>query len=324
MKASEISRVGVFGGAGIIGSSWTTYFLWKGLSVVVYDIDQNALAPARERITRNLSYLVENGVLTQEAVSNALDRVVFTQEIAEACQDVQLVQECAPENYEVKKTLVAALDKHGTSEILFASSTSGLLITEIAKGSKHPERCIGAHPYNPPHLIPLVEITKGKQSNDETVQTAYDFYKALGKEPIVLKKETLGFISNRLQIALHREAVDLVLNGVCSVEDVDKAVCFGPGLRYALMGPNLTYQLGGGALGLKGIMDHIGPSVEMWLADMAAWKKFPENCADILQDGVEKEMANRRPEQGRTNEEIARWRDDKLLELLRLLGKIDF
>ena len=322
MEVSGIKRIGVFGGAGIIGSSWATLFLWKGFPVNVYDIDQKALDLSRERIERNVSYLAEKGALSQESVVKALGRAFFTQDIKEACRNVQFVQESAPENYEVKMSLVAGLDEHGAPETLFASSTSGLLITEIAKNSRHPERCIGAHPYNPPHLIPLVEITRGEKTSEETVQTTYNFYKMLGKEPIVLNKETLGFISNRLQIALQREAVDLVLKGVCSVEDVDKAVCFGPGLRYALMGPNLIYQLGGGALGLKGIMEHIGPSVEKWLADMAVWKEFPKGCAEILQEGVEKEMANRRPEQGRTNEEITLWRDDKLLELLKLLDKI--
>ena len=322
MKVSEIKRIGVFGGGGIIGSSWATYFLWKGFPVSVYDLDQKALTLSRERITRNLSYLAEKGILTQEIVVKVLGRALFTQDIKEACHDVQFVQEASPENYDVKKSMVAALDQHGSPEALFASSTSGLLITEIAKDSRYPERCIGAHPYNPPHLIPLVEINKGERTSDETIQTAYDFYKVIGKEPIILKKEALGFISNRLQLALYREAIDIVLKGICSVEDVDKAVCFGPGLRFALMGPSLIFQLGGGKVGIKGLLEHVGPSIEMWWGDMAVWKKWPEGCRELLQEGVEKEMANRRPEEGRTTEEITLWRDDKLLKLLKLLNKI--
>jgi carnitine 3-dehydrogenase len=290
--------------------------------VSVYDLDQKALTLSRERITRNLSYLTEKGILTQEAVVKALGGALFTQDIKEACYDVQFVQESGPENYAVKKFLVAALDQHGSPEALFASSTSGLLITEIAKDSRYPERCIGAHPYNPPHLIPLVEINKGERTSDETVHTAFDFYKVIGKEPIILKKEALGFISNRLQLALYREAIDIVLKGICSVEDIDKAVCFGPGLRFALMGPNLIFQLGGGAVGLKGLLHHVGPSIEMWWGDMADWKKWPAECRELLQEGVEEEMANRRTEEGRTTEEITRWRDDKLLKLLQLLNRI--
>lgn len=237
-------------------------------------------------------------------------------------QDVQYVQESGPENYDVKKAVLAILDKYGSPETIFASSTSGLLITEIAKGSQHPERCIGAHPYNPPHLIPLVEITKGEQTSNAVVKVANDFYRLLGKEPIVLQKEALGFISNRLQIALYREAVNLVLTGVCSVEDVDKAVCYGPGLRYALLGPNLIFHLGGGQVGLKGVLEHIGPSMELWLKDMAVWKEFPAGSKDILQKGVLQEMQGRKQEEGKTTEEISRWRDEKLLNLLKLLNRI--
>lgn len=322
MNPSKISKIAVLGGGGVIGSSWSTYFLWKGFPVTIYDINDQALTLCRDRITSNLSYLEEKGVMTKKAVTEALGQALFTKEIKEALEDVQFVQEAAPENYAAKQVLVAALDRYGSPDTIFASSTSGLLITEIAKSSKYPERCIGAHPYNPPHLIPLVEITKGDHTSDATVQTAYDFYKRIGKEPIVLRKEALGFISNRLQLALYREAIDLVLRGVCSVEDVDKAVCFGPGLRFALMGPSLIFQLGGGKVGIKGLLEHVGPSVEMWWADMADWKKWPEGSREILQEGVNREIANRKPEEGRTTEEIALWRDDKLLKLLKLLNKI--
>jgi len=296
MKVSEIKRIGVLGG-GIIGSSWSTYFLWKGFPVVIYDINDQALTLSRNRITANLSYLKDKEVLTEKAVTDALERVLFTTEISEAVENVQFVQEAGPENYAAKQALVAALDRYGSPDTVFASSTSGLLITEIAKSSKYP-------------------------TDDTTVQTAYDFYKKIGKEPIILKKEALGFISNRLQLALYREAIDLVLRGVCSVEDIDKAVCFGPGLRFAFMGPNLIFQLGGGKVGIKGLLEHVGPSIEMWWADMAEWKKWPEGSREILQEGVNQEMANRRPEEGRTTDEITLWRDDKLLKLLKLLNKL--
>lgn len=322
MNPSEIRNIAVLGGGGVIGSGWSTYFLWKQFPVVIYDINDQALTLSRDRITANIFYLVEKEMLTQRAATEALRRGVFTTNLQEAVRDAQLIQEAAPENYAAKQPLVAALDQYGSPDAIFASSTSGLLITEIAKFSRHPERCIGAHPYNPPHLIPLVEITKGDNTSDAIVQRAYDFYKRIGKEPIILKKEALGFISNRLQLALYREAIDLVLKGVCSVEDIDKAVCFGPGLRYALMGPNLIFQLGGGKVGIKGLLQHVGSSVEMWWADMADWKKWPAGSMDLLQEGVNQEMANRQPAEGRTTEEITLWRDDKLLKLLKLLNKI--
>ena len=321
MKGPEIKKIAVIG-SGVIGSSWSTYFLWKGFDVAVYDVDDKALALARDRIVANLDYLIKKGVIKKKSADTFLKKALFTTDIKNALEKADFIQEAAPEYYNVKQSIMKAVDEHSSPDTVFASSTSGLLISEIAKFSKYPERCIGAHPYNPPHLIPLVELNKGEKTGKEYLQQAFDFYKAIGKEPIILNKEALGFISNRLQLALYREVIDLVMRGVCTVEDVDKAVCYGPGLRWALMGPSLIFHLGGGKVGLKGLLEHVGPSVELWWADMADWKKWPERSRDILQDGVVKEMANLPPEQGRTVEEISRWRDDMLIDLLRLLNRI--
>jgi len=321
MKTPEIKKAAVLGG-GMIGSSWATSFLWKGFPVHVYDISDEALKTARGRILGNMKYLAGKGILTTDKINVALSLAKYTTNIEEAVKGVQFIQESVLENYDVKQALLAEADRYAAADAIFASSTSGLLITEIARGSKHPERCIGAHPYNPPHLIPLVEINKGEKTAEETVERTYAFYKSIGKEPIVLQKEALGFIANRLAMGLYREAVDLVMRGVCSVEDVDKAVCFGPGLRYALMGSNLTYHLGGGPQGIQGLLKHVGPSIELWWGDMAVWKKMPAGWAEMAQEGVNKEMANRAPEQGRNNEEITRWRDDGLIEILKFLKKL--
>ncbi|MGO8945565.1 MAG: 3-hydroxyacyl-CoA dehydrogenase family protein [Syntrophobacteraceae bacterium] len=321
MKIPEIKKTAVLGG-GLIGSSWATNFIWKGVSVHIYDISDEALKTARNRIRENLEYLVSKSILTSGETNVAMGLVKYTTSLGEAVKDAQFLQESVLEQYEVKQALLAEVDKHAPADAIFASSTSGLLITEIAKGSELPERCLGAHPYNPPHLIPLVEISRGQKTSEQTVKRTCDFYMSLGKEPIVLRKEAHGFISNRLSMALYREAVDLVMRGVCSVEDIDKAVNFGPGLRYALMGPNLIYQLGGGPHGLKGLLKHVENSVELWLADMAVWKKWPPGWSETAQQGVNTEMANRPPEQGRTNEEITRWRDDGLIEILKFLKKI--
>jgi 3-hydroxyacyl-CoA dehydrogenase len=322
MKTTDIKKIAVLGASGMIGSGWMTFFLWKGFAVNAYDVNDDLLKTAKERIGGNLAYLAEKGIITKDTLNKALGRAVYTKDLKEALGDVQFVQECAPEKYEPKQALVAALDEYGSKEAIFASSTSGLLISEIAKNAKYPERCIGAHPYNPPHLIPLVEISKSEKTSAAVIQVALDFFQSAGKEPIILNKEAPGFIANRLQIAVYREAVDLVLRGVCTVADVDKALSFGPGLRYALMGQNLIFQLGGGKFGLTGIMTHIGKTAEVWMDDMAAWKKWPEGFIDIMQAGVDKEMVGRRPEEGRTNEEIMHWRDDKLLALLKILNKV--
>ncbi len=261
MEIAGIEKVAVLGG-GLIGSSWATNFLWKGVHVHIYDISDEAIETAGNRIRGNMEYLVSKGILTADKMKAALDLAEFTMSLEEAVKDVQFLQESTPERYEVKQRLIEEVDRHSPPDAVFASSTSGLLITQIAKNAKHPERCLGAHPYNPPHLIPLVEISKGQKTSEETVKRTCDFYKSLGKEPIVLRKEAPGFIANRLSIGLYREAVDLVMRGVCSVEEIDKAVSFGPGLRYALMGPNLICQLGGGQKGIKGLLDHVENSVE--------------------------------------------------------------
>lgn len=322
MNVKDIKKTAVLGGGGMIGSCWALNFLWKGYPVHIFDINDEALQNARNRIAGGFEFLVKRNILTADKAHVAMGLAKYTTDLAEAVADVQFIQEASPERYEVKQALLAEVDRHAPADAIFASSTSGLLITEIAKGSAHPERCLGAHPYNPPHLIPLVEIGKGEKTSEAAVETAVAFYKALGKEPVVLRKEALGFIANRLSVALYREAVDLVVRGVCSVEDVDKCVTFGPGLRYGLMGPNMIYHLAGGPFGLKGVMHHIGPTVEWWWEDMADWKKWPENWLDAAHEGVFLEMANRPAEQGRTSEEVARWRDDGLLALLRFHGKI--
>ncbi|KYZ76456.1 3-hydroxyacyl-CoA dehydrogenase [Anaerosporomusa subterranea] len=321
MQTSQFTKIACIG-SGLIGVGWTVNFIVKGYSVNLYDINKPQLETAAKLIQRNLEFLVAKEVLTQEGAAEAASRIFYYTDLAEAVKDVQFVQEAGPERYDVKQSILAEVEKHVSDEVVFASSTSGLLLTEIAKHAKHPERCLGAHPYNPVHLIPLVEITKGDKTSEKYVNLACEFYQQLGKEPIVLKKEALGFIANRLQVALYREAVELVMRGVCTVEEVDKAALFGPGLRFGILGPNLIFQLGGGAHGITGILTHIGPSVEMWWADMADWKRFPEGWIEMAQVGVDKAMANRDKQIGNTNEEVSRYRDDMLVEVLKLHKKL--
>jgi len=321
VPTNEIKKVACVG-AGIIGSSWATNFILKGYPVCLYDTGQKQLDNAKKSVINNLTILQKNALITQQTAAEAENLITYTMNMEEAVQAVQFIQESGPENYEIKQNILDMMEKFTSSETIIASSTSGLLITEIAKFSAHPERCIGAHPYNPPHIIPLVEITKGDKTSPEAVKCACDFYVRLGKEPIVLQKESLGFIANRLQMGLFREAVDLVTRGVCSVEDIDKAVTFGPGLRWALLGPNLIFQLAGGEHGIRGSSLHMNPSAEKWLADMAKWDKFPDGWPDIAQTGVDNEMANRSVEFGKTNEEIIQFRDQGLFEILKYHKKM--
>lgn len=321
MRSQDIKKVACVG-AGLIGSSFAVNFAMKGYPVTIYDIADKQLDAAREAVAGHLAGLRKYGILTADQADAAARLVGYSTGMQDAVGDVQFIQESGPENYEIKQRIMAEIEKYAPADTIIASSTSGLLVSEIARFARHPERCIGAHPYNPPHLIPLIEISKGDKSSPAAVTCACDFYTLLGKEPIVLRKEALGFIANRLQVALYREAVDLVTRGVCSVADVDRAVTFGPGLRWAVMGPNLLFHLGGGPHGIKGIIGHIGPSVEKWWEDMADWKKFPAGWGEQAQQGVEEEIAERPAVSGRTAGEIATFRDRMLLEMLKLHNKL--
>lgn len=310
-------------GAGVIGASWATNFILKGYPVALFDINDEFLAAARERIRLNLEFLQECGAIDTSKLRNSLDLISFTTKIKDAVAGAQFIQESGPENYAAKQKIIGEVEKFADKSAIIASSTSGLLISEIAKYALRPERCLGAHPYNPPHLIPLVEITRGEKTTEEFLQAAWTFYRALGKEPVILQKECLGFIANRLQTALYREAVDLVCRGVCSLEDVDKACLYGPGIRYAILGPNLIFQLGGGEAGIQGMMKNlVGPSFECWLPDMAKWEKLPDGWPLLAQKGVAAAMENRAADQGRTNVDLIRFRDRMLVNILKLHGKI--
>ena len=186
-------------------------------------------------------------------------------------------------------------------------------MTEIQKVMKHPERSIIAHPFNPAHLVPLVELVGGEQTSEDVVARLYEFFTSCGKVPVVIKKEIPGFLANRLQAAIWREAIDMVLNGVASVADVDKALCAGPGIRWALMGQHMIYHLGGGQGGIEHFVDHIGENKRRLWEDMAKWTVLPSETKGVLAEGVKQEMGER------SFKEIEQWRNEKLVKLLKVI-----
>ncbi len=317
MKAKEIKTVACVG-AGVIGYSWALQFALKGAHVNVYDITDEALNLAKERIHESLKLFIRNQLLTEDETKIIEGRISYTTSMEEAVRDALFIQESGPESYDIKHQMILEMEKYTSDKTIIASSTSGLLITEIAKVSKHPERFVGAHPYNPPHLIPLVEITKGEYTTEENVVIAKEFFELMGKAPIVLQKEALGFICNRLQMALYREVCELVMRGVCTIEDADKAVTFGPGIRWGIMGPSMVFQLGGGKVGIDGLFHHLESSINLWLEDMADFKEFPKEWPEIARKGVDETIKNRSKEIGNTDETLAQYRDDMLVELLKL------
>ena len=320
MKPEEIKRVACVGG-GVIGSSWAIQFAMKGLDVVLYDINDEQLAKSQAQMHKSLDALEQFKAVTPQRRQEIADRVKLTTSMEEAVKNAQFIQESGPERLEIKRSILAQVEEYASADAIYASSTSGLLVSDIAAQAAHPERCVGAHPYNPPHLIPLVELTSGDKTDPELLQLAYDFYQSIGKEAVLLRKECPGFIANRLQLALYREVQDLIMRGVCSVEDADKALVYGPGLRWAIFGHNMIMQLGNPG-GLTGMVNMLGNSGDRWLADMASWTHQPDNWAEVAQPGVDQEMANFPDHIGHTNEDCAKYRDQMLIELLKLHRKL--
>ncbi|NCB63417.1 MAG: 3-hydroxyacyl-CoA dehydrogenase family protein [Clostridia bacterium] len=320
MRVQDIKRVACVGG-GVIGSSWAIQFAMKGLDVTLYDVNGEQLGKSEAQMHKSLDALEQFGAVTARRRGEIVARVKLTDSMEEAVKTAQFIQESGPERLEIKRSILAQVEALAPAEAVYASSTSGLLISDIAAQAARPGRCVGAHPYNPPHLIPLVELTSGEKTDSEVLALVYDFYQSIGKEAVLLRQECPGFIANRLQLALYREVQDLVMRGVCSVEDVDKALVYGPGLRWAIFGHNMIMQLGNPE-GLAGMVRMLGNSGDRWLEDMASWTHQPDNWGAVAQPGVDREMANFPDYVGHTNAECAAYRDKMLIELLKLHHKL--
>ena len=300
-------RISVIG-AGTIGASWAAYFLARGFEVSAYDP-----APNGEDFARRF---IDNAWPTLEklkAVQPGADRKRFSffKDPAAAAKGAAFVQESGPEREDVKIELFAAIDGAAPADSVIASSSSGLLISRVTTKCKHPERCVIGHPFNPPHLIPLVEVVGGAKTSPDAVTKAMNFYREIGKHPIHIKKEERGHAANRLQMALWREAIHLVIEGVVSVADADAAIAYGPGLRWALMGPHLCFHMGGGDGGMKHYLDHLGPANQSWMDDLGTPRLDAKTQKAII-DGVTEEAA------GRSMDDLRRWRDRKLIDILRV------
>ncbi|PWY83913.1 hypothetical protein BO94DRAFT_519523 [Aspergillus sclerotioniger CBS 115572] len=310
--SSSIKTVGVIG-AGVIGASWTALFLAKGLSVIVTDPAPGAEAKLR-------GYLEEYCAAVPNAIcppDECLKNYTFMSDIDPYLATIDLIQENGPERLPIKRQLIAHLDAKTPNHTLIASSSSGLPSSEfITECKNNPSRILIAHPFNPPHLVPLVEIVPHPRTSDEVIATARTFYASLDKDPVVVKQETPGFIANRLQAAVCAEAYSLVSRGVVSPEDLDKTITSGLGLRWALTGPIMTNTLGGGG-DFGHFMDHLGPALRSWLDDMQE-KRF--DLGDGERVHALKETVNGWVE-GVDLKRVERERDGLLAELVR--GKVD-
>ncbi|UMA67091.1 3-hydroxyacyl-CoA dehydrogenase NAD-binding domain-containing protein (plasmid) [Roseivivax marinus] len=287
---NDIRRVAVIG-TGLIGSAWATLFLARGLEVVAVDPRENAGDTLRETVSRMSEALAEAGLLDESRRPDP-SAITVVEAPGPALAGCGFIQENAPERIELKRELLSAVERHVSSDAILATSTTALRVTDIQTGCARPERVVAGHPLNPPHLVPLVEVSGGELTDPKVVDRAMAFYAAIGKEPVRLNRDIEGHIAGRLSAALWREAVHLVDQGVASVEDIDRAVVHGPGLRWAAVGPHLTYHLGGGSGGMAAYLDHLGESQEK------RWKSLgtPTLTGELkgrLAEGTEREAAGR-------------------------------
>jgi len=307
-----IRRIAIIG-TGVIGASWTALFLAKGLEVVATDVAPDAETSLKRFVKAAWPALQRLGL----AAGASQSRLTFTKDLPAAVLSADFVQENGPERIDFKKKLYQQLDELLPADVIIASSSSGLTMTEIQSAcGLHPERCVIGHPFNPPHLVPLVEIVGGAKTSEATIERASAFYTGLGKQVVRLRKEVPGHVANRLQAALAREVYYLVAQGVVSVTDVDKALCWGPGLRWGIMGQVLLNHLGGGQGGIEHFFEQFTGPMTAWWKVLGSPELTPQVRQELI-DGLHQEVGSR------SIAELEAQRDEILLGLLELRRKYD-
>jgi 3-hydroxyacyl-CoA dehydrogenase len=305
-----IQKVAIIG-TGVIGASWAAQFLAKGLDVVATDVAPDTETSLRRFVKAAWPALERLGL----APGASQSRLTFSADLPTAVAGADLVQENGPERIDFKKKLYRQLDELLPADVIIASSSSGLTMSEIQSDCPlHPERCVIGHPFNPPHLIPLVEIVGGAKTSEETIRRATEFYTSIGKQTVRLNKEVPGHVANRLQAALAREVYHLVDEGVVSVTDIDTALCWGPGLRWGIMGQVMLNHLGGGPGGIEHMLRQFAGPITAWWKVLGSPTLTPELQKKLI-DGVHAEAGSR------TIDELEAARDEILLGLLELRTK---
>jgi len=307
---SNIKQTAVIG-AGVIGASWTALFLAAGKDVNVYDPLPTVKEDVEAYVENAWPTLLELGL----AVDGRKGKLSFSDSAAEAVKGCGFIQENVPERIEIKHATFAEIEPNLEQQAIVCSSASGLMVQEMQEGWKNPSRFILGHPFNPPHLIPLVELLANEKTESDVLEIAEAFYAEVGKITIRVNKEVPGHVANRLQAAIWREAIHLVNEGVASVEDVDKAVWSGPGLRWAAMGPTMLFHLGAGEGGIDSFCERYTPSFNRWWESLGDLRLNPE-IADKLSSGVREEAGDS------SVEDLAKERDALITAMLTATNKI--
>jgi 3-hydroxyacyl-CoA dehydrogenase len=294
-------------GTGVIGAGWATHFLAHGFAVTATDPANGAESRLRNWIDNNWPVVERLGLANGASRAN----LTFTADVGVAVRNADFIQESGPERLDVKHSLIASIESAARADAIIASSSSGLAISEIQAGAKHPERIVLGHPFNPSHIIPLVEVGGGSLTSPENIARTMAFYSSTGKKVIRINKEVKGHIANRLQVAIWQEAISLVQRGVASVEDIDAAISYGPGLRWALLGPFLNLHASGGPGGITHVLQHLGAAQREWARDLGTYPQTDEYIESIAK-GVDTEL------QSYDFPEMLRQRDQLLVQLLEM------
>jgi len=288
---AEVKNITIVG-TGVIGASWAAYYLSRGFDLIATDPAPNAEANLRKYVAEAWTTLSKNGL----SAGASRDRLTFEPKMALALANADFVQENAPERPDFKIKLFAEMDDATPPGSILASSSSGITMDVIQSQCKRPERCVIGHPFNPPHVIPLVEVVGGAKTSPETIEKTMAFYASIGKKPIRLYKALPGHVANRLQAALYKEVLYLIQQGVLSVEDADAAVSYGPGPRWGVMGPSLQWHLGGGAGGIHHFMEHLMDPMAGLMKALGSPDVTP-GLKQTVTDGVMRMAGNRSVEE---------------------------
>jgi carnitine 3-dehydrogenase len=296
-------------GTGVIGSAWAARALARGLDVSAWDPAPGAEARLRSAITNAWPALQRVGL----AAGASRRRLRFASSLQAAVQGADYVQENGPEDENLKRSLLAEIDAVAPASVVIASSSSGLLPSRIQSDSKHPDRVLIGHPFNPVYLLPLVEVVPGVRTKPATIKKAIRFYEQLGMRPLHVRREIAGYISDRLQEAIWREALHMINDGVATTEEIDAAIVYGPGLRWAFMGTFLTFHLAGGEGGMRHMLEQFGPALKLPWTKLRAPELTPQLASRVI-NGT-RSQAN-----GRSIKQLERWRDDKLIKIMAVTG----
>jgi len=306
-----IKKIAVIG-TGVIGTGWIIRFLAHDKKVIAYDKNLNSDKKIILEIKRTWPYVKK--LFNKKRLK--LKNFSFTTSLKESLKDADFIQECAPENYKLKTKLMEIIGKYSKPNIIISSSSSGLLPSKIYSKCKNPSRTIVAHPFNPVYMLPGVEIVPGKKTKKKFLNKANKFYKSISMNPIMVKKELPGYLSDRLQEALWREALHIVNEGYASTKDLDRAIEDGPGMRWSLMGTFLTFHLAGGDAGMKHMLEQFGPALKLPWTKLKA-PKLSKKLSNRLIAGTRKQA------RGKSVAEIAKIRDEYLLNLQKMRKKYE-